>query len=248
MLNNPAEYEQMSLVEQNHWWYKSLHYFTKRSIQNNFTDKNITIIDAGCGTGGMIRFLNTKGYHNIKGIDVSEFAVAHCKEKKISVSQESILNIDKLFEANTADVIICNDVIYFFSDEEQKNIIDKFYSILKSNGIIIMNIPSLNAFKGNHDISVGIKNRISKKEAEILFDDKLFQIKNSFYWPFWASPIIFLVRLFQRLKKHSEIKSDLSVLPKWINALLYFVTLVEYKLLPFKPWGSSVFIVAKKIG
>lgn len=248
MLDNYKEYEQMNAVEQNHWWYKSLHYFTKKSIQKNFSDKNISIVDAGCGTGGTIISLNREGYKNTKGIDISEHAISFCRKNKLAVSQENVSNIEKVLEAKSADVIICNDVIYFFSDEEQKNIIKKFYSILKPDGIVIMNIPSLNAFKGNHDISVAIKNRISKKEAEILFDNTLFEIKNSFYWPFWASPIIFLVRFLQRFKKNSEVKSDLSILPNWINTILYYVTLAEYKLLPFKPWGSSVFIVAKKVG
>ena len=62
MINNKKEYLKMDEVESKHWWYVSLHYLTLKAIQNKFNFLDVSILDAGCGTGGLLSFLKRKKY------------------------------------------------------------------------------------------------------------------------------------------------------------------------------------------
>ena len=53
MLNRQQEYQKMSVVECNHWWYKTLHKLVLESLFEYIPDKDSNILDAGCGSGGL---------------------------------------------------------------------------------------------------------------------------------------------------------------------------------------------------
>ena len=96
MLNRQQEYQKMSVVESNHWWYKTLHKLVLESLFEYIPDKDSNILDAGCGSGGLITFLNSNKYKNIKGFDLSDDAVSLSKEKKLNVVHGDINDIESL--------------------------------------------------------------------------------------------------------------------------------------------------------
>ncbi len=49
-------------------------------------DKNMPILDIGCGFGQSIVALQKAGFTNVRGIDVSEKAVAYCRYKNLPVT------------------------------------------------------------------------------------------------------------------------------------------------------------------
>ena len=253
MIDNIEEYNRMSVFEINHWWYKTLHYSIYREILD-FFNKNtaISILDAGCGTGGTILYLKNKGYHNICGFDISSYAVDICKERNLNVFHEDIRNIDKHFNEDCVDIIICSDILYFLNSDDIEEVLQNFFSILKNNGIVIINLPALRVFKGAHDIAVGIKYRFSKRLIKELFSSTEFFIKEMYYWPFLLSSIILLIRLFQRIKMFFKndltITSDLKQYPNIINTVLFGLNKIERQILKNRGfYGSSIFISAQKI-
>ncbi len=250
MINRIDEYAKMSEAEENHWWYKSLRDLVMKGIKNNFYDNNITIIDAGCGTGGTMKYLLREGYNNTSGIDVSEHAVDICLAKHLPAARCDMKNIKKKYTTGSADVIICNDVLYFFTEDERRAIIKDIHEILKVNGILIMNLPAMKIFRGVHDRAVGIGSRFSNEDVVRLFDNHHFKIMKKMYWPFLLSPVIYAVRLVQRMKlqlfHNTIITSDLTIPNKIVNELLYQIVLFENFLLNVKPFGSSIFLIARK--
>lgn len=250
MLERPYEYKKMSEVELVHWWYKHLYQLTEQSINSHFNHKNISILDAGCGTGGLLWTLKKSGYDNISGFDVAEEAVAIGKKRDLYVYLDKLQNIDKRSNDENLDVIVSNDTLYFLNNDEQKSFIDSCHSILKNKGILIINVPALNIFKGMHDRSVGINDRFDSRKINKLFSETKFSM-TYLYWPFFLSPIIASIRLSQRVKmyfnKKIEIKSDIDMPPLYINKLISILLSVENKIPIKPPFGSSLFIVAKKV-
>jgi len=56
---------------------------TVNLFKNYFSNKNIQIMDAGCGTGLVGAILLKKGYHSVDGIDISPEMIKVAKNKQI---------------------------------------------------------------------------------------------------------------------------------------------------------------------
>lgn len=251
MINSKEEYIKMSELESTHWWYRSLHELVLITIKKHFSNREPVIVDAGCGTGGLIQYLNQNGYDNTRGFDVSEFAVSISKSMSLQVITGDLRKIDELIERNSVDILILNDVLYFLTPLEQGRLLTSIHGLLKSNGIVILNIPSMRIFSGNHDRIVGITRRFEKEDIPLLLGNGKFNISNKMYWPFFLSPVIYLSRLFQkisgRMNSKMEFKSDLQKENSLINFCCYYITKVENRILKAKPFGSSLFLVLSKI-
>lgn len=254
MLINDQEYQQMFTAETNLWWYKILHEKVFEQIKNYSPDKKINILDAGCGTGGLITFLQKKGYENITGFDFSETAVNFCKLRKLDVHHADITTIDTV---NTPkfDIIICNDVIYQFENETITNIFSNFSKILKTKGIIISNNQAFNVFSGTHDIAVGAKQRFTIQKIQKIIQDSASNlvISSHNYWSFLLSPLILIVRISQKIRLKfklislENVKSDVELPSNFINNLFYNIVKLEERLIKKAPFGSSLFMVLKAI-
>ena len=247
MLGNRYEYDVMSLAEEKHWWYRTLHRQVIREIRR-YSDTDSAILDAGCGTGGLLLKLKENGFENTEGFDLDPYAVELARAKGARASQGSLQEIDTLC-GKTYDCIVSCDVLYFLSEEEQKTFLSKMLNLLKENGRILINIPALKSFRGTHDITVSIKNRPSKKQFKNILPQNACFVR-AVYWPFLVSPIIFFVRFLQRRKlkysSNNEFTSDIKT-PGWIlNSFLSIIGFLD-SFLPLKPFGSSLFAVIRKI-
>lgn len=251
MLNNKTEYDKMAGAEQVHWWYSTLHGQVAKAISNHFNGRrDIDILDAGCGTGGLMVYLQKQGYKQLKGFDVSQFAVEHCRQKGLDVVKLSLSYTGTVFLPATKDVIICCDALYFLEIEEQKKVLRDFYTRLKPGGLLILNLPALDVFTGTHDISVGIKKRYHHNRLGMMLPVGVF--KNGFsyrYWPVSLSPLIAFERYRQRRLMATgsyKTESDVSMPNSVVNGLLKLLLKAELNIPALFNFGSSLFVVVKK--
>ncbi len=249
-MKNELEYSTMAGAEGSHWWYRALHTLVLNAIGEKTGDKSVRILDAGCGTGGLVSFLSSHGYTDITGFDVSETAVQLAASKAPQVFQLDVRETAGHFPAESFDFIVCNDVLYYLNDEDRNALLRDFYLLLRPGGRVIMNLPALNAFRGKHDIAVDITRRFSRRDLDSVFKGCEYTSIRSVYWPFLLSPVVFLVRAGQQLSDmlwgNASIKSDVSTPHVLLNSLLFQIARFENEFLPWKPFGSSLFIVANK--
>jgi SAM-dependent methyltransferase len=249
VINNKDEYVKMNKVERRHWWYVSLHALTLNAIKKNFNLLNISILDAGCGTGGLLSFLKNNNYYLLQGFDIADDAVKIAKSKNMDVKNGDLKCYK--FDRVSYDVIISNDTMYFFDLKEKKHILNEFHKSLNTNGLVILNLPSFNIFSGIHDQAVGIQKRFDRKMINEMINKSKYKIEEEIYWPFLLTPIIFFVRFLQRIQlkinKSMKIESDIGLPPAFINNLLIKFVKLENKIFSSKPFGSSLFLVIKKI-
>nr|MCU0338576.1 class I SAM-dependent methyltransferase [Spirosomataceae bacterium] len=139
MIGKRLEYEKMYAVERQLWWYRILHQNVQTAIQTYFPDKNIAILDAGCGTGGLLTSLQSQGYTQLSGFDGSADAVEFCQARGLNVAQHNLTHIEAFSPANPLDVIICDDVFCYLTDDEILRVMRCFKNWLKPNGIFISN-------------------------------------------------------------------------------------------------------------
>ncbi len=91
-------------------------------------NKNIAILDAGCGNGNYAFYLSRLGYDNISAIDL----FSNIDTKKFEYQQGSIDSLP--FENSHFDFIYSNSVIYYL--ENPKDAVVEFNRVLKDNGIL----------------------------------------------------------------------------------------------------------------
>ena len=152
-----SEYKQIYELENNYWWYKTLHNLVKTIIiKENYQNTDIRILDAGCGSGRMLEILCNYGL--TEGIDYSEHAVSFAKKRGLINIIQGDLN-DWNYPKSIFDVIVCLDVLYHSKIIDDIELLQNINSSLKTNGITIINVPAFKILQRQHDIVVAGKRR-----------------------------------------------------------------------------------------
>ncbi|QMW03523.1 class I SAM-dependent DNA methyltransferase [Spirosoma foliorum] len=250
MIGRSEEYAKMFELEGQLWWYRNLHERVVTALERQFGDRrDIQILDAGCGTGGMLDFLRRRGYTQLRGIDGSTDAVAFCNERGFSVTFLDLTTLASFEPAIQYDAIICNDVFCYFTESELPPLLLALARRLKSEGILVSNNNAFSVFEGQHDIAVGILRRFVLTDFEQLMPPTGLRIQRATYWSFVLSPMILLMRRWQRLQlrlgwqKPENAQSDVYLPSHWLNETLYRIVRTEQKFMSRTPFGSSLFMV-----
>jgi SAM-dependent methyltransferase len=75
-------------------------YFRKNYLHRLPSDKNVKILDIGCGKGHFLNFLTLEGYNNFLGVDLSEENIEFCKKNMFNVACANIFP----FLNNTSEI------------------------------------------------------------------------------------------------------------------------------------------------
>ena len=105
-------------------------------------NKEVNILDIGCGEGGFVYFLQTLGYKNSEGIDISEEQVE--KGVKLGIPNIKCADVNKFLKGKEEiyDIIFARDVIEHFKKDEILDILELIYKSLKQNGILVIKTPN----------------------------------------------------------------------------------------------------------
>ncbi len=250
MLNSSSEeFKMMYQAEEKLWWYRILHGKILVEIQLKFASKNdISILDIGCGTGGLLSFLLQHNYTNLQGIDYSEHSIHFSKLRNLDVQKLNIEKLQTAFPTQKFDVIICNDVFYCLDKIQVITALHNIETLLNPNGIFLSNNNAFNIFYGTHDIAVGGKWRFTHKDFQEFTAKTSLKIQYYTYWTWVLSPLILVVRILQQIQlklsliNTENLVSDVSIPPVWLNQMFYKIVKLEEKILRKGFFGSSLFL------
>ncbi|MCY7359989.1 MAG: methyltransferase domain-containing protein, partial [Rudanella sp.] len=223
------------------------------AIQKQFgTRTDIRLLDAGCGTGGLLSYLRERGYTNTEGLDGSADAVAFCHERGLTVSQLNLLDLNTWHPDTTTatfDVVVCDDVFCYFNNEQLSGVVQELARRVRPGGLLITNNNAFDVFRGSHDLAVGSTRRFVRADLELFLPGTGLHLHYSTYWSLLLSPLILAIRQWQNLQLRlgwqaaDQPHSDVYLPPNWLNNLFYGLVKAEGTLLPRTPFGSSLFVV-----
>lgn len=98
------------------------------------------ILDMGCGTGLFMEEALSRGFKNVIGLEVSEYAVRQAKEKELNVFLYDGRHIP--FESDFFGSVFCYQVIEHIPREDADFLLGECYRVLKPRGNFLLFAPA----------------------------------------------------------------------------------------------------------
>jgi len=245
----PREHDIMRSVEDHYWWYQALRQHVAASIDP--ARPNFSLLDAGCGTGGMLAALREKFPEaELTGIDASEQGVELTAGRDLGARLAAASVNELPFPTDSFDFVVSLDV-WSHAGVDDALAAHETHRVLHPDGRLILNLAAFEFLKGAHDCAVDVDRRFTRLQVRTLLEGAGFEIERLTYWNATLMPPIALVRWLSRMRlarAPAEARSDFRPLPGPVNTMLRGVAALElgasrHLSLPF---GTSVFAVARK--
>jgi SAM-dependent methyltransferase len=240
----PSEYELMFRMEQEHWYFRGKRRIVLELLRPFIGSGNLHILDAGCGTGGILADLQQMG--TICAIDPSHDAIAYCSLRGYPhVVQASVTDLP--FADASFDLVTALDVIEHVDDDQAA--LRELCRVLRPGGMLLLTVPAYMLLWSGHDTALHHKRRYRERELRDKVADSGFRIVRSTSFNTILFPLIMAIRVTRRILGIDRASSDSNELPApMVNSLLYLILKTEallLKVLNF-PVGVSLALLARK--
>ena len=240
---HPNEYATMFRVEETHWWYGALHRLIFQTLEAELPDwRQRKILDVGCGTGAILQRLGNPE-KNV-GIDLAEEAVSFCRQRGMTnVQQSDVCALP--FEDASFDAVICSSVLYHQWVRDVAGAIREMRRVLRSNGLILINVPAFRFLHSAHDIAVMTAHRFRKPEIRKLLLDQDFKIQRLTYWTTLLFPLAVVARTLGGSKMGRDFETEQASFGQRALSQVMALELGLLKRMSF-PFGVALLAVARK--
>ncbi len=212
---------------------------------------NFSLLDAGCGTGGMLEMVRKKfPQAELTGVDQSDHALELTAGRDTGAKLIPASVHDLPFPESSFDFVLSLDVLSHAGVDDALSL-HEMHRVLRPGGRLILNLAAFEFLKGAHDCAVDVDRRYTQRQVQVLLTGSGFQVERSSYWNATFAPPIALLRWFSRVRPPVDRpRSDFRPLPPFINSLLKRVAALELNASPHVslPFGTSLFAVARKNG
>ncbi len=133
-------------------------------------DRDVRILEIGCGVGTLIRFLGERGYRHIHGIEIDpqlcDTAVQYAGKyaKRIECGDALKLLGER---GDSFDVIIAMDVIEHFTVAQGAELCRLAHRALKPGGKLLLRTPNMGNIVGNYLRHVDLTHQAGYTEASL---------------------------------------------------------------------------------
>lgn len=232
------QYQKMFELEDIHWWFLAKREFVKTVLP--LSGKHLKILDIGSGTGGMTKFVSQ--YGDVTSVETSVYALPYLQKRKIKYLFSSIYTCK--FQKESFDAICLFDVLYHQDIKNDEQLLNNIYSWLKPNGVVCITDCAIPLLTSHHDLIMHARTRYWLGDLTKKLEQKKFLVKKASYIYFFTFPFFIITRLVDKVIPLDTV----SILPSWLNSLLFIISKVESNLLRLMnfPLGSSIIIVAQK--
>ena len=239
----PVEYRRMFEAEERQWWYAGQRAVALALFEPWARARSLRLLDAGCGTGFNLVALARFG--PTLGIDLSEDAIAFCRERGVRAVRGSVLRLP--FRAEAFEAVTSFDVIYHDWVGDDRAAVAEMARVLRPGGALLVRVPALELLRGAHDAEVLTRRRYTLGELRALVEGCGLRVERSTYCNSLLFPVLFAWRTLDRLLgRHG---SDVGFLPPLLESL--FRRLMELEAFCVRnglrfPIGASAVVLALK--
>lgn len=243
------EYPRHYFLQENHWWF-----VTRRNIIVDIIDRcipkkeNYNIVDLGCCTGGMLKYLARFG--TVHGVDSSEEALAFCRREGLSNLKKAEVE-NTQYPAETFDLVLGLDILEHCDDDLLA--LKEMYRICKIGGYCILTVPAYQFLFGGHDVAAYHRRRYSFGDLRPKLEKTGFSVIKATYFNTLLFPVALCFRILQNYLKSCRFRKDANTdfvhpVPRFLNITLGGIFGLEKYLLRILnfPFGLSLLCIVYK--
>ena len=227
------------------WWYRALHAGLIARLGRAALPAGATILDAGCGTGGLLaRLAAARPDLALAGLEFDAEAAEVAQAKtRLPITTGSVNAMP--YRTGSFAGIVSADVLCHAGVDEAAAL-SEFHRCLRPGGLLLLNLPAYQWMTSAHDVHVHNARRYTAGQAHRMVAAAGFTAIATGYWNSLLFPLMLVHRL---LPGKEQGGSDVRPFPAWQNQLFFSVTTVERRLFgPARglPFGGSVWVWASK--
>ena len=249
------QYELMYRQEERHWWYAGMRRISAALLERYAataesglaTGERPEILDAGCGSGGMTRFLER--YGRVTGVDLAPVAIDLARRRGVRrLARGSVGTLP--FATTSFDLVTSFDVLYHLAVDDDAAAFAELHRVLRPGGVLLVRLPAYDWIRGDHDRAVHTRHRYTRGELTGRLRQAGFRVEHASYANFVLFPLAPAKRLLERRNDSNGGRvADLWQPPGPLNRVLTDLLALEAG--PASrlalPWGLSVFAVGRKV-
>ncbi|WP_370225761.1 trans-aconitate 2-methyltransferase [Mesoflavibacter sp.] len=107
---------------------------------SKYASKNPTILDLGAGEAVLNGKFDKNTYSHFYNVDFSKNSIDKAKQKQLPNSTSLVADIHNYNPNKTYDVIVFNEAYYYVHHNLKKEVLNRFISKLKPNGLLVVSI------------------------------------------------------------------------------------------------------------
>ncbi len=249
------DYQYLYEVEENLWWFRGMEKITQVLLDQIWADSGKrNILDAGCGTGGMMNFLaRYASGGDIFGIDLVQTALEFCRQRNHRfLSQASITHLP--FANEIFDLVTSFDVLQQLPGTNLDTLaMREMFRVMKPNGVCFVRVAAYEKLKSGHDAALSTHHRYNLDELKTKMQSAGFEVIRTTYANSYLLPVAIVRRLILKKIGLAEQGSDVKPLPPnlaWLNRILTRILEREAKILQNPTaklsFGLSAICLARK--
>ena len=233
------QYERVRRVETDHWWFVALRELVIQTLVRRHPDGG-RVLDAGCGTGRLLRELPPGFARTGVDVEADVLAVAGADASEIEFVEASLEQLP--FADDSFDAVVSLDVVSDARLADPHAALEELRRVLRPGGSLILNLPAYEFLRSGHDVVAQTARRYTAGSATRLLADTGFRPLSVSY----RVTALFPVAAARRLLTRGRAETDVGSVSPPLNTILTGIMRLENRTLTRVrlPFGLSVFAVA----
>lgn len=238
-------YEILYRIEETHWWHAARRRIVIDWIEQRYNGRtDLSVLDAGCGTGSMLQQIAHLGC--VEGVDISDEALEFCRKRGLTnVQRADVTNLP--FPDGKFDIVTALDVLEHLDDD--LGALTEWRRVLKPGGRVFVFAPAHRWLWSLQDDISHHRRRYTVGSLRRVIERSGLRLERLSYVSTFLLPVIFLGRQWLKVRmRFREANTENDLHPEWSNGILRSIFESEIPILRRinMPMGASLMSVAVK--